>query len=238
MVTSLPRIHVALMGIEKVIPSMSDLVVFLAILARSATGQKLSSYTALVRGPRLAGELEGPEEFHLILLDNGRARQIASTLREALYCLRCGACLNVCPVYRQIDAHPRSPPGGGQTLPRAVEGAALGGRPRRVPRVDPPRGRQDPGTLRSLPRAPSRRPGGCGGGHPARAGRALAGSPRALPAGVRARGRGVPSRAGPGRGPRGDRVHRAGARRAEPRHVGSRGARLRPGAAAHRPRLS
>jgi L-lactate dehydrogenase complex protein LldF len=105
MVTSLPRIHVALMGIEKVIPSMSDLVVFLAILARSATGQKLSSYTTLVRGPRRAGELEGPEEFHLILLDNGRARQIASTLREALYCLRCGACLNVCPVYRQIGGH-------------------------------------------------------------------------------------------------------------------------------------
>jgi L-lactate dehydrogenase complex protein LldF len=93
------------MGVEKVIPSMSDLVVFLAILARSATGQKLSSYTTLVRGPRRAGELEGPDEFHLILLDNGRSAQIASTLREALYCLRCGACLNVCPVYRQIGGH-------------------------------------------------------------------------------------------------------------------------------------
>ena len=74
MVTSLPRIHVALMGIEKVIPSMTDLAVFLAILARSATGQKLSSYTTLVRGPRQPGELEGPDEFHLILMDNGRAR--------------------------------------------------------------------------------------------------------------------------------------------------------------------
>ena len=105
MVTSLPRIHVAVMGIEKVIPSMSDLVVFLAILARSATGQKLSSYTTLVRGPRQPGELEGPEEFHLILLDGGRSRQIAGALREALYCLRCGACLNVCPVYRQIGGH-------------------------------------------------------------------------------------------------------------------------------------
>ena len=80
MVTSLPRIHVAVMGMEKVIPSMTDLMVFLAILARSATGQKLSSYTTLVRGPRQPGELEGPEEFHLILLDNGRSRQIASTL--------------------------------------------------------------------------------------------------------------------------------------------------------------
>jgi L-lactate dehydrogenase complex protein LldF len=105
MVTSLPRIHVALMGIEKVVPSMTDLAVFLAILARSATGQKLSSYTTLVRGPRQPGELEGPEEFHLILMDNGRSKQIAGPLREALYCLRCGACLNVCPVYRQIGGH-------------------------------------------------------------------------------------------------------------------------------------
>ena len=105
MVTSLPRIHVAVMGMEKVIPSMTDLMVFLAILARSATGQKLSSYTTLVRGPRQPGELEGPEEFHLILMDSGRAAQIAGPLREALYCLRCGACLNVCPVYRQIGGH-------------------------------------------------------------------------------------------------------------------------------------
>ncbi len=105
MVTSLPRIHVAVMGMEKVIPSMTDLMVFLAILARSATGQKLSSYTTLVRGPRQPGEMEGPEEFHLILMDNGRTRQIAGPLREALYCLRCGACLNVCPVYRQVGGH-------------------------------------------------------------------------------------------------------------------------------------
>jgi len=105
MVTTLPRIHVAVMGMEKVIPTMTDLMVFLAILARSATGQKLSSYTTLVRGPRQPGETEGPEELHLILMDNGRTRQIAGTLREALYCLRCGACLNVCPVYRQIGGH-------------------------------------------------------------------------------------------------------------------------------------
>jgi L-lactate dehydrogenase complex protein LldF len=105
MATSLPRVHVAVMGVEKVIPSMSDLAVFLAILAKSATGQKLSVYTTLVQGPRRAGELEGPEEFHLVLLDNGRIAQIAGTLRESLYCLRCGACLNVCPVYRQIGGH-------------------------------------------------------------------------------------------------------------------------------------
>ena len=105
MVTSLPRVHVAVMGVEKVIPSMTDLAVFLAILAKSATGQKLSVYTSLVNGPRRGGELEGPEEFHLVLLDNGRIRQIAGPLREALSCLRCGACLNVCPVYRQIGGH-------------------------------------------------------------------------------------------------------------------------------------
>jgi L-lactate dehydrogenase complex protein LldF len=105
MATSLPRVHVAVMGVEKVIPSMTDLAVFLAILAKSATGQKLSVYTTLVQGPRRAGELEGPDEFHLVLLDNGRIAQIAGSLRESLYCLRCGACLNVCPVYRQIGGH-------------------------------------------------------------------------------------------------------------------------------------
>jgi L-lactate dehydrogenase complex protein LldF len=105
MVTSLPRVHVALMGVEKVVPSMTDLAVFLSILAKSATGQKLSVYTSLVNGPRRGGEMEGPEEFHLVLLDNGRVRQIAGPLRESLSCLRCGACLNVCPVYRQIGGH-------------------------------------------------------------------------------------------------------------------------------------
>jgi L-lactate dehydrogenase complex protein LldF len=105
MVTTLPRVHVAVMGVEKVVPSMTDLGVFLAILAKSATGQKLSVYTTLVRGPRRATELEGPDEFHLVLLDNGRIAQIGGTLREALSCLRCGACLNVCPVYRSIGGH-------------------------------------------------------------------------------------------------------------------------------------
>ncbi|HSE92419.1 MAG TPA: LutB/LldF family L-lactate oxidation iron-sulfur protein [Methylomirabilota bacterium] len=105
MATSLPRVHVAIMGVEKVVPSMTDLVVFLAILAKSATGQKLSVYTTLVQGPRRPGELEGPDEFHLVLIDNGRTGQIAGPLREALSCLRCGACLNVCPVYRRVGGH-------------------------------------------------------------------------------------------------------------------------------------
>src|SRR5437870_2833117 len=105
MVTTPPRVHVAVMGVEKDVPSMPDLAVFLAILAKSATGQNLSVYPTLVRGPRKPGELEGPDEFHLVLLDNGRIDQIGGTLREALDCLRCGACLNVCPVYRSIGGH-------------------------------------------------------------------------------------------------------------------------------------
>ncbi len=103
--TSLPRIHIAIMGIEKVIPRLADLPVFLKVLARAATGQKLSVYTSLITGPRQAGELDGPDEFHLILLDNGRSRILGSPLRESLFCIRCGACLNACPIYRNVGGH-------------------------------------------------------------------------------------------------------------------------------------
>ena len=104
--TSLPRIHVALMGIEKLVPSLDDLAVFLKILARSASGQKMSSYVSLITGARRAGEADGAGEFHLIILDNGRTRILADKeVRESLYCLRCGACLNVCPVYQKIGGH-------------------------------------------------------------------------------------------------------------------------------------
>jgi L-lactate dehydrogenase complex protein LldF len=103
---TLPRIHVALVGIEKVIPTLDDLAVILALLPRSATGQKLSSYTSIITGPRRPGELDGPEEFHLILLDNGRSRILADPdRRQSLFCLRCGSCLNVCPVYRKVGGH-------------------------------------------------------------------------------------------------------------------------------------
>src|SRR5207244_8841578 len=103
--TTCPRVHVALMGMEKVIPRLEDLPVFLKLLARAATGQTLSVYTTILTGPRRPGEVDGPEEFHLVLLDNGRTRILASPFRESLQCIRCGACLNACPVYRRIGGH-------------------------------------------------------------------------------------------------------------------------------------
>jgi L-lactate dehydrogenase complex protein LldF len=103
--TTAPRVHVALVGIEKLIPRFRDLAVFLRLLGRSGTGQKLTSYTSILTGPRRQGE-DGPDEMHVILIDNGRTRVLADEkMREALYCIRCGACLNACPVYRKIGGH-------------------------------------------------------------------------------------------------------------------------------------
>jgi L-lactate dehydrogenase complex protein LldF len=103
--TTCPRVHIALMGMEKVIPRLIDLPVFLKLLARAATGHPLSVYTTLLTGPRRADDLDGPEEFHLVLLDNGRSKILATPFRESLQCIRCGACLNACPVYRRIGGH-------------------------------------------------------------------------------------------------------------------------------------
>ena len=106
MCTSLPKIHVAVVGMEKVIPSMADLGLFLRLLIRSATGQWMSSYVTTTSGPKKEGDIDGPEEFHLVVVDNGRSDILANPeLREALYCLRCGACLNACPVYRKVGGH-------------------------------------------------------------------------------------------------------------------------------------
>jgi L-lactate dehydrogenase complex protein LldF len=103
--TSLPRVHVALMGIEKLVPRLADLEVFLRLLPRSGTGQRLTSYQSLFTGRRREGG-EGPEELHLVLLDNGRSALLDDELRRSsLQCIRCGACLNVCPVYRQVGGH-------------------------------------------------------------------------------------------------------------------------------------
>jgi len=103
--TTAPRVHVALVGIEKLIPRLADLGVFLRLLGRSSTGQKLTSYTSLLTGPRRPGE-DGPDQMHVVLIDNGRVATLADPkMREVLYCIRCGACLNTCPVYRKIGGH-------------------------------------------------------------------------------------------------------------------------------------
>jgi L-lactate dehydrogenase complex protein LldF len=105
MVTSLPRVHVAMMGMERVVNTWDQLDLLLQLLVRSATGQRLSSYTSIVTGPRRAGEPDGPDELHLVILDNGRSALLGTEYDEMLACIRCGACLNVCPVYRQVGGH-------------------------------------------------------------------------------------------------------------------------------------
>lgn len=104
--TSLPRVHVAIMGIEKIIPRMSDLAVFLRLLPRGASGQKITSYVSILTGCKPVGLDGGPSELHVVILDNGRTQMLANShLRESLNCIRCGACLNVCPVYQKIGGH-------------------------------------------------------------------------------------------------------------------------------------
>jgi L-lactate dehydrogenase complex protein LldF len=105
MCATVPRVHVALMGIERLVPTQADLEVMLRVLPRSATGQKITSYVSLLSGPRRPGEPDGPEATHIVLVDNGRSRTLGSELAESLLCIRCGACLNACPVYREIGGH-------------------------------------------------------------------------------------------------------------------------------------
>ncbi len=105
MVTSLPKVHVAVMGIEKLVPTLQDLDNCLKVLARSSTSQKITVYTTLINGPRTYASDIGPEEVHVVLLDNGRTDILGSTESEILGCIRCGACQNVCPVYRFISGH-------------------------------------------------------------------------------------------------------------------------------------
>ena len=104
--TSLPRLHIAMMGIEKVIPRFADLDVFLKLLPRSGTGQRLTTYQSFITGVKRHTTDEGPDELHIVLLDNGRSRMLAHPVtRQSLACIRCGACLNACPVYQQVGGH-------------------------------------------------------------------------------------------------------------------------------------
>ena len=99
------RCHIALVGIEKILPRDRDLALFLNLLARSATAQQLTVYNEFITGPRGAGQPDGPDEMHVVFVDNGRTDVLASDCRDILRCIRCGACLNVCPVYRQAGGH-------------------------------------------------------------------------------------------------------------------------------------
>ncbi len=103
--TSSVKGHIVVTGIEKVIPRFSDLRIFMRVLGRSSTGQKLTSYVSIIRGPRTSAEKDGPEEVHIVLVDNGRSGLLGTEYQDVLHCIRCGACLNVCPVYRNIGGH-------------------------------------------------------------------------------------------------------------------------------------
>ncbi|MEY3678126.1 MAG: hypothetical protein RI924_267 [Bacteroidota bacterium] len=104
--TTFPKIHIAVVGIEKIIPSMADLDLFWPLLSSHGTGQNLTVYNTILGGPKQSKESDGPEEMYVILLDNGRSDLLAQKdQRQGLYCIRCGACLNACPIYKNIGGH-------------------------------------------------------------------------------------------------------------------------------------
>jgi L-lactate dehydrogenase complex protein LldF len=103
--TTLPRVHVAITGIEKVVPTLEDVALLLRLLPPSATGQSITNYVSFLTGPRRTGDLDGPEYAHVILVDNGRSRMLGTELEPMLRCIRCGACMNHCPVYQNIGGH-------------------------------------------------------------------------------------------------------------------------------------
>ena len=103
--TTMPRVHVAITGIEKVIPTLEDVSSVLRVLTRSATGQSISNYVTILTGPKRAGDTDGPDEMHVIIVDAGRSKLLGTDMQEALRCIRCGACMNHCPVYQNIGGH-------------------------------------------------------------------------------------------------------------------------------------
>lgn len=105
LITTLPRIHVAITGIEKVVPTLADASTLLRLLPRSATGQSITNYVSVLTGTKANNDLDGPEQFHIILLDNGRSQLLGTKLQPMLRCIRCGACMNHCPVYQHIGGH-------------------------------------------------------------------------------------------------------------------------------------
>lgn len=105
MCTTLPKTHIAVMGMERIAPTFAEVDVLITMLARSAVGARLTGYNTWLTGPREAGHVDGPEEFHLVIVDNGRSEVLASEFRDVLRCIRCGACMNTCPAYRHIGGH-------------------------------------------------------------------------------------------------------------------------------------
>ncbi|MDC3414838.1 LutB/LldF family L-lactate oxidation iron-sulfur protein [Terrihalobacillus insolitus] len=105
LVTTLPKTQITVMGMERIVPTWEELDVLVSMLTRSAVGQKLTSYVTALTGPREIGHADGPEEFHLVIVDNGRSKILGTEFQEALHCIRCAACINVCPVYRHVGGH-------------------------------------------------------------------------------------------------------------------------------------
>jgi L-lactate dehydrogenase complex protein LldF len=105
LVTTLPKVHVAVMGMERIVPSFRELALLLPMLVASASGRAVTTYLSFINGPRLAGEADGPDEVHVVILDNGRSNILGTEFQSVLHCIRCAACQNVCPVYRQVGGH-------------------------------------------------------------------------------------------------------------------------------------
>ncbi len=105
MVSTLPKTQITVMGMERIVPGWEELDIVVSLLTRAAVGQKLTSYITALTGPKQIGEADGPEEFHLVIVDNGRSRILGTEFQEALHCIRCAACINVCPVYRHVGGH-------------------------------------------------------------------------------------------------------------------------------------